>query len=160
MKNQAAAELIIRPFGEGGADLGMTRAEMLEHIDVLVMAGVSAIDSSIQFLFAWLVAMFFIAHRLSRAQFLAAIGFYLVMSFLKYAELVSNYTAQDTWVRYAGFYLQEHEVGVEPALTDKVVEAALSYVALSLMFWAVVAASIWWAVSCRRNQPHEAGSPL
>ena len=103
MTNKTGAEVIIRTFGEGGAELGMTRAEMLEHIDVLIMGGVSAVDSSIQFLFAWLVAMFFIAHRLSRIQFFTATGFYLVMSFLKYAELACNYTAQDTWIRYAGF---------------------------------------------------------
>jgi hypothetical protein len=26
------AEVVIRPFGEGGAQLGMSRAEMLEHL--------------------------------------------------------------------------------------------------------------------------------
>jgi hypothetical protein len=91
MANQVAAEVVIRPLGEGGAELGMTRAEMLEHLDVLITASQSSVDSSIQFLFAWLVAMFFIAHRLSKVQFLAAIGFYLGISFLKYAELVSNF---------------------------------------------------------------------
>jgi len=154
------AEVVIRPFGEGGAQLGMSRAEMLEHLDVLITAGQSAVDSSIQFLFAWLVAMFFIAHRLSKVQFFVAIGFYLGISFLKYAELASNFAAQDTWAGYAGFYVQEHDVGAESNLFDKMIEVALSDQSLSLTFWAVVAASIWWAISCRKNQPNEVGSPI
>ena len=160
MVTQVAAEVTIRPLGEGGAELGMTRAEMLEHLDVITVAGQSAMDSSIQFLFAWLVAMFFIAHRLSKVQFVAAIGFYLVMSFLKYAELVSIFRAQDSWAAYAGLVIQEHEPGTEPTLFNQIVQAALSGHSLTLVFWAVVAASIWWAVSCRTNQPNVIGSPI
>ena len=153
-------EVVVRPFGEGGAELGMTRAEMLEHIDFLSEAFQSSIDGSVQFLFAWLVAMFFVAHRLSIVQFLVANGFYLAISTLQYVTLFTLSRSAEVWSRYAGFYTQTNEVGVQPTILDRTIDAVIGGYSQSLVFWGVVAAGIWWAVSCRRNQPNQIGSPI
>ena len=160
MASEKIAEVVIRPLGEGGDKLGMTRAEILEHLNHLDGAFQAAVDGSVQFLFAWLVAMFFVAHRLSRVQFFVANGFYLVICVLQYVTMLSIFQSQDVWSRYGGFYTQSHEVGTEPTLLDRFLEGLIGGYSISLVFWALIAASIWWAVSCRRNQPKEIGSPI
>ena len=114
----------------------------------------------VQFLFAWLVAMFFVAHRLSKVQFLVANGFYLAISTLQYVTMVTLLQTQDVWSCYGGFYTQSHEVGTQPTLLERIIDGIPGGYSLSLVFWVVVAAALWWAVSCRRNQPNEIGSPI
>lgn len=160
MSGEQVEEVVIRQFGEGGAELGMTRSEILEHLDQLAVLFQSNIGGSIEFLFAWLVAMFFIAHRLSKPQFLIANGFYLIICTLQYVSLLSISQAEDTWSRYGGFYTQVLDTIGDHSLLDRIMEAAASGYFLSLVYWAVVVVSIWWAASCRKNQPKDIGSPI
>ncbi len=160
MAEEQVKQVAIRPFGEGGEELGMTRAEMLDHINVLESASSAAVGSSVEFLFAWLVAMFFIAHRLSKLQFLVATGIYLILMSMHYFSMVSSATYTETWKRYAGFSTQADATGTEKTILDSGIEFAQGGHFASLVFWVVVAISIWWAVSCRENQPKEIGSPL
>ena len=160
MSNEKITEIVTRPLGEGGEELGMTRAEILEHINHLDGLFQAALDGSIQFLFAWLVAMFFVAHRLSIVQFIVANIFYIVICILQYVTMLSIFQSSEVWKRYGGFFVQSNEVGGEPTLLDGIREAVLGGYSQSLVFWAVIAASIWWAANCRRNQPKEIGSPL
>ncbi len=160
MAQEQVDKVAIRPFGEGGEELGMTRAEMLDHINVLEGVFSSAVGSSVEFLFAWLVAMFFIAHRLSKLQFLVASGIYLLLMSMHFLSMVNTATYTEIWKRYAGFSTQAYATGTDAAILDRSIDLAQGGYFVSLVFWVVVAISIWWAVSCRENQPKEIGSPL
>ena len=160
MAEEQIEQVVIRPFGEGGAELGMTRAEMLDHINQLEAAFSSAAGSSVEFLFAWLVAMFFVAHRLTKLQFIVASGIYLLLMFTHYISMVSSTAYSETWKGYAGFNMQASAAGVDKTILDRSIELTLGGHFASLVYWVVVTISIWWAVSCRKNQPMDIGSPL
>ena len=133
---------------------------MLDHINQLEAAFSSAAGSSIEFLFAWLVAMFFVAHRLTRFQFVVVSGIYLLLMFTHYVSMVSSAAYSEVWKGYAGFNTQGNATGVDKTILDRSIELALGGHFASLVFWVMVAISIWWAVSCRKNQPMDIGSPL
>ena len=160
MVEEQVKQVAIRPFGEGGEELGMTRAEMLDHINVLEGTFSAAVGSSVEFLFAWLVAMFFIAHRLSKLQFLVASGIYLLLMSMHYFSMVSSATYTETWKRYAGFNTQLNTTGAEKTFLDSSIELIQGGQFASIVYWGVIVISIWWAFSCRENQPKDIGSPL
>ena len=159
MSNVENAVVEIRPFGDGGAELGMSRAEMLDQINFLRESLATAIGDSIEILFAWLVVMFFIAHRLSRAQFFTAVSFYLIGHIYLYGTMYRHVMLQSVWARYGGF-ISRADAGGGTTPIDSLLSFLMSGYTSTFVYWAIVATSIWWAVSCRRNQPKDIGSPL
>ena len=146
----------LKPFGPGGAELGMTRAEMLDRIDYLESAEMAGIEFQTEVMFAWLVAMFFIAHRLSRTQFLACCLLFSLICLWNYMNIWDNMIAFTAWQYLAGF----HPVDPE-SLWDQMISVFLGgYWMKALMALGTYVACIWFSVSCRRNQANTIGSPF
>ena len=60
MEAEIVAAVQLLPFGEGGAELGMTRAEMLDQLHQIENSIMSTLEFQTQIIFGWLVAMFFV----------------------------------------------------------------------------------------------------
>lgn len=161
MTDVGSAEVLVRPFGPGGAELGMSRAEMMEHIHYLGEVVGTTYDTQLQIFFAWLVAMFFVAHRLSKPQFIVVS---LLFTYFTWSSWTSLYAGQDAfigWQEYAGLYHAKLEpVGAPPNLIYKAMYFMRDLDMDNIYYWAVYIACMWFGVSCRNNQPKEVGSPL
>jgi len=157
----AMVEII--PFGNGGAELGMTRAEMYDRLDNLYAEWIGYTTLTLQITFAWLIAMFFVAHRLSRPQLFVVAVFFSWFYFQSWQLQMSTLREIAAWSQL----LAPEGIELLPARdyswahrsmraflygTDSQYRDTIPF----LMF----AGCIWWAFSCRRNQPKEIGSPL
>ena len=148
----------LKPFGPGGAELGMSRAEMLDRVDYLESAEMAGIEFQTEVMFAWLVAMFFIAHRLSRVQFLAGCLLFSLISLWNYMNIWDNMVAFMYWQELAGFTSNGVEI---VSIWDQISSAFLGgYWMKAAMALSTFVACIWFAFSCRRNQANTIGSPL
>jgi hypothetical protein len=154
----------IIPFGEGGAEIGMTRAEIHEHMDYL-RSNFDVITTTIlQLVFAWLVGMFFVAHRLSRLQLFVATIFFAVFYFQAWSHYFIIIDEYELWHSFAWPADYAH-YGFTPSPDRTWMIKAVHYLNFTGPLWDALplimfAGSIWWASSCRRNQPKELGSPL
>jgi hypothetical protein len=161
MEADIAATIVqIIPFGEGGAELGMTRAEMLEHTDNLEADWASYTTTVLQLTFAWLIGMFFVAHRLSRSQLFVAIAFFGIFYFQTWSSYMSIVDAIDRW--NAHMWPSDY-VALNP--DQNLLRQAVEFLNIGSWAWDALpfmlfAGCIWWAFSCRRNQPKELGSPF
>ena len=157
MEAEIVAAVQLLPFGEGGAELGMTRAEMLDQLHQIENSIMSTLEFQTQIIFGWLVAMFFVAHRLSHPQISVACTLFLGISLLNLGVIVSAISRINSWAGYlypdSGNPNSLDAVGVLIAILSN------GWLQLSFIL-SVYAACIWWAFSCRRNQPNEIGSPL
>jgi hypothetical protein len=151
MAGEQVAEVTVRPLGEVGLELGMTRYELYEVSNQALTTFHTNIDSLIQILFAFLMAMFFIAHRLSRRQFGFALVTYSVLQFL---YLRGAYNAVGEFERLnaaMGLPTPDFEIWA-----IKFSEFTFVYTVMVAMYMG----SIWWSFGCRENQKKEIGSPL
>jgi hypothetical protein len=151
MAGESVVGEVTRPLGSVGIELGLTRVELLELADRQIQMGFDYISWAMEITFAFIIATFFIAHRLSRSQFfflLAAYTLFICHNFEGY--LITRYEV-DFWLKAAGMIVSAPEfAGIAyPVETIPFLLYATFYVG-----------SIWWAISCRRNQPKEIGSPL
>ena len=135
----------------GAPELGMTRGEMLQHIDFLWTYMQEQTDFTVQIVFAWLVAMFFIANKLPTYQFVAAHVFYLIFLLRQYFRIADTGTALDVWYDRIGLPGWSYADRGEP-LMDFYVRYFAPVIDQSI-FFLVVAGTIWWSISCRRRQP-------
>jgi hypothetical protein len=149
-----------RSFGEGGAELGMTRGEMLEHIDSLLHGQQILIEYQTQLIFGWLAVSFFVAHRLSRAQFILACVFFSLFTLNNYVNIADAWSSLDTWVSMAGFIPGNSGVEAEQSAMERLIDVTTGDIAYAMLGLCAYVACIWFAVSCRRNQPNTIGSPL
>lgn len=150
-------EIVIVPFGKGGAELGMTRAEMLEQINYLDGSITTTLEFQTQIIFGWLVAMFFVAHRLSRSQLLTACVFFVAISMLNLGVLAAAVSKAEQWYSFLYPTLESNDPLDALGMLLSIVGNGWAQVTVIL---SVYVACIWWAASCRRNQPKDIGSPL
>jgi hypothetical protein len=128
----------------------MTKAEIMDQGNWALDNAVGQTDTFFQLLFGFLIAMFLIAHRLSRTQFTAALVLYSSVVLL----------TGDQWLdRVIFFEAIERFLGGDPFHTFLNVKIPY-FVPMLIVYCLMFAGSIWWAFSCRRNQPKEIGSPL
>ena len=161
MSDSASAEVLVRPFGPGGAELGMSRAEMLDHIHYLGEVTSATYDTQLQIFFAWLVAMFFVAHRLSRAQFVVVSVLFTYFTWSSWTNLYGAADAFLAWQEYAGLYNTKSEPpGAPPNLIYQAMYFMRDLEMEHIDYWAVYIACMWFGVNCRSNQPNKLGSPL
>ncbi|MEP5568110.1 MAG: hypothetical protein ABJN62_09780 [Halioglobus sp.] len=154
-------EVVLRPFGEGGAELGMTRAEMMEHIHFISEGMNATSDTQLQIFFAWLVAMFFVAHRLSRAQFLVVSALFTYFTWDSWISMSHGWHAFIAWQEYAGLHHQVLDMtGNLSGIVEKSMQFMRTVSSDAIFYWAVYASCMWFGFSCRKNQPKELGSPL
>ena len=159
MINEKIASVAVRAFGPGGAEMGMSRAEMYARIDNLEITIMTALQFEAQIIFGWLVAMFFAAHRLSRLQMLLACVFFLAVGLLNLAVIVSAITRAGYWMEM--LYASSADDLEETASVLDVFLSVISNGPFQLaLILSLYSACIWWAYSCRRNQKMEIGSPL
>jgi hypothetical protein len=140
-----AAELM--PLG--APELGMSRGEMLEHIDFLWNYIHSQIEFTIQIIFAWLVAMFFTAQKLKRHQFVAAHVFYLLFLMRQYFIIGDSGYALDAWYERIALPSLDAARSADPLLD--IYQTYLASFFDQALFVAVVAGTIWWSISCRQE---------
>ena len=92
----------VRPFGPGGAEMDMTRAEMLEHIGQLTNQIAASTEILITLLFGWLISTYLVAHKLSRVQFSISAVLYSIWCWLTWSNIQINKDVREVWGRYAG----------------------------------------------------------
>jgi hypothetical protein len=157
----AVVEII--PFGNGGAEIGMTRAEMYDRIDNLYTESVSYTTLILQITFAWLIAMFFVAHRLSRPQLFVVAVFFAWFYFESWDLSLGAHGEIGAWYQLLApggiDMLPPVDVSWSHQVIKRLLWSADSEYRHTLPFW-IFGGCIWWAFSCRRNQPKELGSPL
>ena len=138
--------------------MGMTKAEIYVQLNQLESTILTALEFQTQIIFGWLVAMFFVAHRLSRPQISVACIFFLGISLMNLAVIVSAISRAETWQDY--LFPTSNVVAMPSDMTDIFLDVISSgWLQLAFML-SVYAACIWWAISCRRNQSNVIGSPL
>lgn len=140
MADESIVSQVTRPLGNVGIELDLTRAELLELADRQAQRWFDHISWAMEITFAFMIATFFIAHRLSRPQF-----FFLLVAYTLF--MMSN---------IQGYSVASYEIAPE-------LYAGIMYPveAIPLLLYVILyMGSIWWAISCRRNQPKEIGSPL
>ncbi|MEM9531745.1 MAG: hypothetical protein AAGA23_12565 [Pseudomonadota bacterium] len=147
MNNQTDGQPAVIPFGEGGAELGMTRGEIQEHIDWLWSYNQVQTEFVIEMVFAWFVAMTFIAKRLTTRQFIVAHVFYLLFLVRQYMAMEDATIALGTWIERNGL----SPVNTDPGLVTYLYNNYLGIFMDQFLFLAVVAGSVWWSVSCRKT---------
>ncbi|MEM7704487.1 MAG: hypothetical protein AAF358_02985 [Pseudomonadota bacterium] len=142
----------------GAPELGMTRGEMLEHIDFLWNYIHSQIEFTIQIVFAWLIAMFFTAKQLKMSQFIAAHVFYLMFLTRQYFGIADSQAALGVWYDRIALPNIDSVKAEDPLL---VFFNSFSGYFEQFLFVAVVAGTIWWSFSCRteRSRTIIASSP-
>lgn len=139
-------------------EIGMTKAEMYVQLNQLESTILTALEFQTQIIFGWLVAMFFVAHRLSRPQISVACIFFLGISLMNLAVIVSAISRAETW---QDNLFPTSNVTAMPSDMTGIFFYVISSGWLQLAFiLSVYAACIWWAISCRRNQSNVIGSPL
>ncbi|MEM1403852.1 MAG: hypothetical protein AAGG55_11020 [Pseudomonadota bacterium] len=141
-----AAELV--PLG--APELGMTRGEMLEHIDFLWNYIHSQTEFTIQIVFAWLIAMFFTAKQLAKSQFIAAHVFYLLFLLRQYFAIADSQAALAAWYDRIALPSISDVKASDPLLVFY--NNYLGPFFDQFLFLGVVAGTIWWAFSCRRER--------
>ncbi len=140
------------------SEMGMTKAEMYAQLNHLESTILTALEFQTQIIFGWLVAMFFVAHRLSRPQISVACAFFLGISLMNLGVLVSAISRAET---LQGSMFPESNFNAMPSDMTGIFLYAISSGWLQLAFMlSVYSACIWWAISCRSNQAKVIGSPL
>ena len=137
------------PFGEGGAELNMTRAEMIEHARAREEEQQAIIDSQTQLVFAWLLAMYFVGRRLNRFQFAVISFFFTLLTFNKWLNLHFLIDSAQRWWTYAGASAMDfaaHGEGMEAGLTTALSGWLIG--GLAFLLWACC---MWWGISCYRG---------
>lgn len=147
MSNDIEDQPEIIPFGEGGAELGMTRGEIQEHIDWLWSYQHMQTEFVIEMIFAWLVAMTFIAARLSTKQFVVAHIFYLTFLLQQFMAINDSLLALTTWQDRNGLAAVSADIG---GFAGFYMQYLLGDLDVAIFFAAVVA-SVWWSISCRKT---------
>lgn len=139
------------PFGPGGEALGMTRGEMIEHARSREEEQQAILDAETDFVFAWLVAMYFVGSRLSKRQFLVAAFFFTLITANKCMNLILNIESAERWWAFAGArvmdfaeYAPALERGIRMSMDPVLVFSA------AVFLWV---GCIWWGVICRRQMP-------
>ncbi|MEP4485542.1 MAG: hypothetical protein ABJ013_07940 [Halioglobus sp.] len=93
-----AVELI--PLGK--PELGMTRAEMLEHGSALAELASSGIDTFYTLLFAYIIAMYIAGRQLTTTQYVIANIMYLAVMATTIFFVVSSLIGDFSWSEFAG----------------------------------------------------------
>ena len=151
MNDETNNEPAVLPLGEGGAELGMTRGEIQEHIDWLWGYNLAQTEFAIEMIFAWFVAMTFIARRLTTRQFIVVHFFYLAFLLRQYMAMEDAQIALVVWLERIGL----PPVNTDPGFITNFYRQYVSGYADQVLFIAAVAGSVWWSLSCRK-----AGNPL
>ena len=140
------------------SEMGMTNAEIYAQLNQMEATILTALEFQTQIIFGWLVAMFFVAHRLSRPQISVACTFFLCISLMNLAVIVSAISRAETW---QGYLFPNSNANAMPSDMTGIFLYVISSGWLQLAFvLSLYAACIWWAISCRRNQSNVIGSPL
>ena len=159
MDAEKALDVVIEPLGPGGAGLGMTRAEIWDQINHVESTINIAVEFQTQIIFGWLVAMFFVAHRLSGPQMFMAYVFFILINLMNLTNLVSGILR----VKYWGELESTPNVTAASQtmdFTDWLILATSAHWFQITLILSIYVACIWWAFSCRKNQPNEIGSPI
>jgi len=151
MAGESVAGEVTRPLGNVGIELDLTRVELLELADRQAQMGFDYISWAMEITFAFMIATFFIAHRLSRPQFFFLLVAYTLFIF----HNLEGYSVASHEIR---FWLEAAGMRVS---APEFAGIAYPVEAIPLLLYAIFyMGSIWWAISCRRNQAKEIGSPL
>ena len=152
MTKESITEMTVRPLGEYGLELGMTRFELLELSNQASERIGGTLDWLTQLIFALLIASFFVANKLSRKQ----LGFLLaVYSAIFFFQL---WIAAGAYIEYYKF---SEAAGLTPIDLINIGGVKVDDMAIVLGLWLVMyMGSIWWVFSCRKSQQKELGSPL
>ena len=112
--------------------------------------GVS-MDFITQIIFAMLIASFFIAHRLSRSQLILVMSLYSLLVAMNLYIFASHVAEFEGFSAAAGLPVDVIEVGSYrfPLLGPQI-----------FLYFLMYLASLWWVMSCRKNQSKQLESPL
>lgn len=139
------------PSDQGGADLGMSRAEIFEHADALYDFVLTISQMQVTLLFGFLVAAYLVAHKLNRTQLVVGVGIY---SFVYLTQTAVAYSFQERmylFIEYAGVNNQ-----VRSAVSDTTNAIAMSAqnansIALSISLIPFIG-SLYFAYSCIKSK--------
>ena len=144
MPKESATEIAIRPLGDYALELGLTRYELLELSNHAGDRFGGTVDFLIQILFALLIASFFIAHKLSKSQLGFLLATYTVLFFLNWNWARAH---AEEWAAFSA------AAGLPPVGTIIIGDVLISDLAiLWVLLCAMYFGSIWWVLSCRKNQ--------
>ena len=143
----------IIPFGPGGAELGMTRYEMLQMAETYNAYYGTALEIFLTILFGYIIAMYLAAPKLSRIQYAIANTMFLVVMANHVLFMWSAVVQSSQWDIFDGTYGPEVSsffYEMWPGWLNSVNFYTQFFILIGLPLLAV-----WFGWRIRKNPPRE-----
>ena len=143
----------IIPFGPGGAELGMTRFEILQMAETYKAYYGTALEIFLTILFGYIIAMYLAAPKLSRVQYAIANTVFLVVMANDVLFMWSAVVQNAQWDIFDGTYGPEVS-----SLYYEMWPGWLNSVNFYLQFFILVGLpllAVWFGWRIRKNPPQD-----
>ena len=143
----------IIPFGPGGAELGMTRFEMLQMMEVSNTHYGTAMEMFLTILFGYIVAMYLAAPKLSRIQYAIANTVFLVPMANHVLFMYRTVVVSGQWAYWDGDYGDEMFTRMDEMFP--VWLAMVNYYLQWVLLIGLPLLAVWFGWRIRKNPPRE-----
>ena len=143
----------IIPFGPGGAELGMTRYEILQMMETYNAYFTTAADVHLTILFGYIVAMYLAGPKLTRVQYVIANTIFLVVMAFYILTMYWTATMSAQWGAWDGPYGDEM-ISVYDEMFPRWLGLVRWYLQWALIIGTPILA-IWFGWRIRKNPPRD-----
>ena len=143
----------IIPFGPGGAELGMTRYEILQMAETYTAYFASAVELFLTILFGYIVAMYLAGPKLSRVQYAIANTVFLVVMASYALTMWWTLAVATQWFAFDGKYPDEMA-----SVFNEMMPLWLSTVRFYLQWGLIIGTpllAVWFGWRIRKNPPQD-----
>jgi len=143
----------IIPFGPGGAELGMTRYEILQMAETYTAYFTGAVEIQLTILFGYIVAMYLAGPKLSRVQYAIANTVFLVVMASFALTMYWTLAVATQWFAFDGKYPDEMA-----SAFNEMMPLWLSTVQFYLQWGLIIGTpllAVWFGWRIRKNPPRD-----